>query len=63
MSGIELWIKATKAVELCQQRGVIVNETHDTVVRLLPPINISAEEVDDGCAVVAEVLRELSAGN
>lgn len=63
MIGIELSINATKAVELCLQRGVIVNVTHDTVVRLLPPINISAEEVDEGCEVVADVLRELAAGN
>ncbi len=63
MIGIELSINATKAVELCLQRGVIINVTHDTVIRLLPPINITAEEVDDGVEVVTEVLRELAAGN
>lgn len=62
MIGIELSINATKAVDLCRERGVLINVTHDTVIRLLPPINISAEEVDDGAEVVADVIRQLAAG-
>jgi acetylornithine/succinyldiaminopimelate/putrescine aminotransferase len=42
------------------QRGVLLNVTHDTVVRLLPAININEEQVDIGCEVVAEVLREIA---
>jgi acetylornithine/succinyldiaminopimelate/putrescine aminotransferase len=42
------------------ERGVLVNATHETVVRLLPPLNVSAEEVDAGCQVIAEVLEEMA---
>jgi acetylornithine/succinyldiaminopimelate/putrescine aminotransferase len=38
-----------------------VNATHDTVVRLLPALNITAEQVDEGCAVIADVFREMAA--
>lgn len=60
MIGIDLSIPATPAVEKCMRRGVLVNATHETVVRLLPPLNITAEQVDEGCAVLAEVLREMA---
>ncbi len=60
MVGIDLSIPATPAVAKCMERGVLINATHDTVVRLLPPLNITADEVDEGCAVVCDVLRELA---
>jgi acetylornithine/N-succinyldiaminopimelate aminotransferase len=60
MIGIELNVPATAAVQKAMQRGVLLNVTHDTVVRLLPAININEEQVDIGCEVVAEVLREIA---
>jgi acetylornithine/succinyldiaminopimelate/putrescine aminotransferase len=41
------------------ERGVLVNATHDTVLRLLPALNVNEEQVDEGCAVIADVLREI----
>ena len=61
MIGIDLAIPATPAVKKCMDRGVLVNATHDTVVRLLPAINITAEQVDEGMAVISDVLREMAA--
>ena len=60
MVGVELSILATPAVGKCMERGVLINATHDTVVRLLPPLNITPEQVDEGCAVIAAVLREMA---
>jgi acetylornithine/N-succinyldiaminopimelate aminotransferase len=60
MVGMELTIPATPAVGKCMERGVLINATHDTVVRLLPPLNITAEQVDEGCEVLSEVLREMA---
>jgi len=42
------------------ERGVLVNCTHDTVIRLLPSLNIQSQQVDEGVAVVSEVLREMA---
>lgn len=61
MVGVDLSISAVPAVAKCMERGVLINATHDTVVRLLPPITISMEEVDEGFEVIADVLREMAA--
>lgn len=63
MIGLDLTIPGTPAVSQCMQRGVLVNCTHDTVIRLLPPLNITAAHVDDGCAVVSDVLRDMAKGS
>jgi acetylornithine/succinyldiaminopimelate/putrescine aminotransferase len=42
------------------ERGLLINATHDTVVRLLPPLNVTAEQVDEGCDVIAEVLKGMT---
>jgi acetylornithine/N-succinyldiaminopimelate aminotransferase len=60
MIGIDLSIPAGPAVEKCMNRGVLVNVTHETVVRLLPPLNVNEEQVDAGCETLAEVLREMA---
>ncbi len=60
MIGIDLTLPATPAVGKCMERGLLINATHDTVVRLLPAINITAEEVDAGCEILADVLREMA---
>ena len=60
MIGVDLTIPATPAVAKCMERGVLINVTHDTVVRLLPAINVTAEQVDEGFAVIADVLREMA---
>ena len=57
MIGVELNIPATPAVGMCMERGVLINATHDTVVRLLPALNITPQQVDEGCQVIAETLE------
>lgn len=60
MIGIELTIPSTPAVAKAMDRGVLLNATQDTVVRLLPALNITREEIDRGIDVVVEVLREMA---
>lgn len=60
MIGLELSIPGVAAVGKCMERGVLINCTHDTVIRLLPALNITAEQVDEGCAVLGDVLREMA---
>ena len=61
MIGVDLNIPGMPAVGKCMERGVLVNCTHETVIRLLPSLNIDAHQVDEGVAVVSEVLREMAA--
>jgi len=60
MIGVDLSIPATPAVKKCMDRGVLVNATHDTVLRLLPALNVTTEQVDEGCNVIADVLRQMA---
>jgi acetylornithine/N-succinyldiaminopimelate aminotransferase len=60
MIGVDLTIPAGPAVGKCMERGVLLNATHDTVVRLLPAMNVTAEQVDEGFEVIATVLREMA---
>jgi predicted acetylornithine/succinylornithine family transaminase len=60
MVGIDLTIAGTPAVGKCMERGVLINCTHDTVIRLLPALNITAAQVDEGAAVISDVLRQMA---
>lgn len=57
MIGIDLNVPSAPAVGLCMERGVLINATQDTVVRLLPALNISTDELDQGLDTVTEVLQ------
>ncbi len=63
MIGVDLNIPATPVVGKCMERGVLVNATHDTVLRMLPALNVTSEQVDKGCAVIGDVLREMAQEN
>lgn len=58
MIGLELSFDASKIVAECLARRLLVNATHGTVVRLLPALNITDDQIDQGCAILADVLRE-----
>src|SRR5262249_37151906 len=62
MIGIDLTVNGTPAVAKCMERGVLVNCTHDTVIRLLPALNITTGQVDEGAAVISDVLCEMADG-
>lgn len=48
MWGLELTRDAAPVVPAALSRGVIVNRTAETVVRLLPPLIITTDDVDEG---------------
>ena len=60
MIGIDLTIPSAPAVGKAMEKGVLLNATQDTVVRLLPALNITREELDQGLDVVESVLREMA---
>jgi predicted acetylornithine/succinylornithine family transaminase len=59
MIGLELTFDATDVVTECMNRRLLVNATHGHVVRLLPALTLSDDQIDEGCAILAEVLREV----
>ncbi len=61
MIGLELSIDATPVVSACLERRLLINATHGTVVRLLPALTLTDEQIDEGCAILIDVLKGLSA--
>jgi predicted acetylornithine/succinylornithine family transaminase len=61
MIGLDLTVDAAPVVSACLGRRLLVNATHGHVVRLLPAMTIGDDEVDEGCAILADVLRETGA--
>ena len=47
------------ACEALMERGLLSKETHETVVRLAPPLIISREEIDWAVTQIREVLAEI----
>jgi acetylornithine/succinyldiaminopimelate/putrescine aminotransferase len=45
-------------VEAALRRGLIINCTADRVIRLLPPLNVTAEEADRALEIIEKVFRE-----
>jgi len=60
MIGIDLNIASAPAVSKCMERGVLINATNDTVVRLLPALNVKSADLTEGLQVIADVLEELA---
>lgn len=55
--GVVLEQPVAKQVELhCRQAGVLVNAIGETVIRLAPPLILTAEQADTACAVLAEAV-------
>jgi predicted acetylornithine/succinylornithine family transaminase len=59
MIGLDLTFDATDVVTECMNRRLLINATHGHVVRLLPALSITDDQIDEGCAILAEVLREV----
>jgi acetylornithine/N-succinyldiaminopimelate aminotransferase len=56
MIGIELTVDGAPLVQACLQRKLLINCTHQTVLRLLPALNITDSELEEGCAILEEAL-------
>lgn len=56
MIGIELSVEGAPFVKACLERQLLINCTHGTVLRLLPALNISADQVNEGCDILSDLL-------
>jgi acetylornithine/succinyldiaminopimelate/putrescine aminotransferase len=56
MLGIELDAPGAGVVARCLQEGLLLNCTADRVLRMTPPLIITADEVDHGLALLDRAL-------
>jgi predicted acetylornithine/succinylornithine family transaminase len=57
--GMELSVDGVPAVKACMERKLLINCTQGTVIRLLPAMNMTAEQAEEGCEILETVLKGL----
>jgi len=62
MRGLELQVDAAAVVEQARQQGLLVNRTNEKVVRLLPPLNVEAADIDRAVDMLDHVLAATTVG-
>ena len=60
MLGLDLAVDATPYIEAALKRGMLINRTANSVVRLLPPFVITREEVDEALALLDIVFTDVA---
>ena len=63
MIGVQLSMDAAPVVHECLRRKLLINATHGTVVRLLPALTLTDEQLNEGCAILESVLRGTNNGS
>jgi len=58
MIGIELSRSGQPVVQRCIEKRVLINCTHDTVLRLLPALDITWELMEEGLRAIEEAIAE-----
>ena len=61
MIGIQLTTEGGPVVQGCMERQLLVNCTQSTVIRLLPALNVSEQQIHDGCDILAQVIKQQAA--
>jgi acetylornithine/succinyldiaminopimelate/putrescine aminotransferase len=58
MVGMELTASGKPIVAECMQNGLLMNCTHDVVLRFLPPYIVTNKEVDKAVGILAKALKK-----
>ncbi|MDR1244000.1 MAG: aspartate aminotransferase family protein [Endomicrobium sp.] len=56
--GVDLTVSGKEIVSYCLSKGLIINCTHDTVLRLLPALIITKRDVDTAIKIIDEALTK-----
>jgi acetylornithine aminotransferase len=57
--GMELTIPGASIVSQALERGLLINCTADTVLRFLPPLIVTPEEIDEALAILDGILQNI----
>jgi len=57
MLGIELSIEGKQIVQAAMERGLLINCTHDKVLRLMPALNVTKKEIDQAIQILKGVFK------
>jgi acetylornithine/N-succinyldiaminopimelate aminotransferase len=62
MIGMELTVPGKDLVTSAMQQGLLMNCTHEVVLRFLPPYIVREREIDKAVAILGKLLRDVKAG-
>ncbi|MBM4002860.1 MAG: aspartate aminotransferase family protein [Planctomycetes bacterium] len=62
MIGVELTLDGAPVVKKCLERRLLINCTHGTVIRLLPAMNLTTEQAEEGCDILIQAIQESAGG-
>jgi predicted acetylornithine/succinylornithine family transaminase len=57
MIGLELAVEGAPFVKACMEKKILINCTQGNVLRLLPAMNMTPEQVEEGCEKLCDVIR------
>ncbi|MDD2703324.1 MAG: aminotransferase class III-fold pyridoxal phosphate-dependent enzyme, partial [Candidatus Omnitrophica bacterium] len=58
MWGVELRQEGKPVVEECLKRGLLINCTHGTVLRIMPALRVSKSEIDKAVKILKRALNK-----
>ena len=58
MIGLELSLPGAPVVQACLEHGLLINCTQGNVLRLLPAMTLTDEELEAGCEILCKVVRD-----
>ncbi len=58
MIGLELTVPGAPIVQRCLDNGLLINCTQGNIIRLLPAMTLTDEELENGCDILIAALRE-----
>lgn len=61
MLGMELDRPGAPVVKACQRKGLLINCTHERVLRVMPAITVRRKEINLAVSILEEALREFAA--
>ncbi len=60
MIGVELEVPASEIVKRCMDAGLLLNCTHDSVIRIMPQLNVKKEYIDEGLGILNNILKSVN---
>ncbi|MBI5124088.1 MAG: aspartate aminotransferase family protein [Candidatus Omnitrophica bacterium] len=57
--GVQLGIKGEDIYKKCLEDGLLINCTQDTVLRIMPPMTVSKNEIDKAVSILDKVLSKV----
>ena len=60
MLGMELSVPGAPIVSSCLEKGLNINCTHDTVLRVMPAMTVTADEIDCAIGIMGSCLAEVA---